>query len=94
MNSEFKPHLSARSLESEFREIVGRQHQQRAQKSWLRQIGKSLLSFLTGAQTVSIRERTHRGETQWVVYDPQQDVCKVFTSQQAVRIWLEQQKHL
>lgn len=53
--------------------------------------GLSLVNFLTGKQTLSVREkRLKSGERQWRVYDAHSDTHRVFDSEAAVRSWLEQ----
>ena len=77
-----------RSLETEFRQIVGKQPRQdsRRLKRWF----ASVIDFLTGAQPISIREKTLKnGLSQWVVYEASSDTRRVFDTAQAVCIWLE-----
>jgi len=55
------------------------------------QWGRALVNFLTGKQTLSIKEkRLQNGERQWHVYDAPSDTHRVFESEHAVRSWLEQ----
>lgn len=60
-------------------------------KSIWQQWGLSFVNFLTGKQTLSVREKILKhGERQWIVYDSRSDTRHVFDSEAAVRSWLEQ----
>ncbi|MEL7332402.1 MAG: hypothetical protein AAFN12_09130 [Cyanobacteria bacterium J06560_2] len=85
------------ALEAEFQQIIRRQHRnssdfsQNALKRWLVQAGRSVVAFLTGQQTLSIRSKVlSDGSTQWTVYDPFTQSRHVFGSRQAVCVWLEE----
>lgn len=85
------------SLAAEFQQVI---RQQKARPlgsgrqslgTWLKQAGLALVDFLTGTQSLSIRSKAlPNGCIQWIVYDPATDTRGVFTSEQAVRVWLEQ----
>ncbi|MBE9061907.1 hypothetical protein [cf. Phormidesmis sp. LEGE 11477] len=90
------------SLESEFQRIVSRQQSRpfaTKQQTWsnhpLKAIwartGQYLVDFLTGQQSLSIRQQTTTtGELQWIIYDPVTQTRLSFSSEQAVRVWLEE----
>lgn len=61
---------------------------------WLRDLLTALLKFLTGEQSLSIRTQKSDKGTQWIAYDALQNVRYVFTTEQALRIWLEQRHRL
>jgi hypothetical protein len=98
MQSHFSPHTSSNTLEGEFHQLI-RQRCQHSQpkRVILQTCAKLLLDFFTGQQTLSIRQRRRNGMVQWVVYDPRAnsraDSHRVFTSEQALRVWLEQRYH-
>jgi hypothetical protein len=59
--------------------------------SELNQWGHYLLDFVTGQQQLSIQEQVRaNGMVQWSVYDPHSHSRHMFTSELAVRAWLEQ----
>jgi hypothetical protein len=55
--------------------------------------GHYLLDFFTGQQRLSIRAQRRNGTLQWSVYDPQTQHHRLFSSQAAVRAWLEKRYH-
>ncbi|MEL6490348.1 MAG: hypothetical protein AAFV85_12040 [Cyanobacteria bacterium J06634_6] len=82
---------TAYSLEAEFEKIVQQKRGIGRLNGWFKQGLGSLLDFLTGQQTLSIRTEVLRdGTRRWTVYDPERNRRQVFYSQQAVRTWLEQ----
>jgi hypothetical protein len=87
-------HFSPNQLEAEFHQLL-RQRQKHSQpkRGILQACAKLLLDFFTGQQTLSIRQQRRNGAVQWIVYDPSADSRLVFTSEQAVRVWLEQRYH-
>ena len=96
MKSEFTPV----SLEVEFRQIVSYRQagnnlnqetrSNKQQTHWIREWLDQLLNFLTGSQTLSIRQRSlPNGRIQWIVYDPDANTALTFDTEQAVRVWLE-----
>ncbi|MGI8934174.1 hypothetical protein [Leptolyngbya sp. BC1307] len=86
MNSELTPG----SLEAEFCQVV-RQGRLRSRQKRIRQWAKAVIDFLTGQQTLSIRKQLSAdGTVQWMVYDPDSGSRRLFNSEQAVRVWLEQ----
>ncbi len=79
---------SSHSLESEFYRIVGSKAPARIPK--LKRCTQALVDFLTGAQTLSIREKMlANGTSQWIVYEASSDTRLVFDTEQDVRIWFE-----
>ena len=99
MQSEFKSHspavnsaiYPAISLEAEFRATLKRNHHRDKQpKRWFHY----LIEFLTGQSEPSIRtKQIADGSVQWIAYDPQSNQRRVFDSEQAVRVWLEQRHY-
>ncbi len=97
MKSEFAPN----PLETEFRQVCSRHpylaeadpkdHSDQPQGSWIKAGLHSLLDFFTGSQTLNIVQRSHAdGTVQWIVHDPDAKHPRIFDSEQAVRVWLEQ----
>lgn len=93
MNSDFNAKLAARSLEAEFTQVLRSRRKQEQFSNWKKRFVRSLINFLTGTQAISVREQIKNGSVQWTVYDPHREVRKVFYSEQAVRVWLEQRKN-
>ncbi|NJM96048.1 MAG: hypothetical protein HC800_01475 [Phormidesmis sp. RL_2_1] len=59
-------------------------------ESWLKQLGKHIVDFLTGQPTLAIRpQQLATGQVQWIVFNPHDNSRHVFTSEQALRAWLE-----
>ena len=89
MNSELTPG----NLEAEFCQVAHQSRLHSRQKRF-REWTKAVIDFLTGQQTLSIRKQLSAdGTIQWRVYDPDSDSCRLFNSEQAVRVWLEQRYH-
>jgi len=87
---------NSRSLEAEFHQIVTghsafkEKASSRQCQPWLKKWTRGLVDFLTGVQTLSIRERTRKdGTSQWLVYEAASDTRHVFDTEQDVRVWLE-----
>ena len=79
---------SSHSLESEFYRIVNGRALRRSQK--LKRWVQALVDFLTGAQSLSIREKMLKnGTSLWIVYEPISDTRLAFDTEQAVRVWIE-----
>ena len=97
MKSEFVPN----PLETEFRQVCSRHqplagaepkgYSDKPRSSWIKEWLHSLLNFLTGSQSLNIVQRSHAdGTVQWIVHDSDAKHPRVFDSEQAVRVWLEQ----
>ncbi len=60
-------------------------------QKWFKQWAQAVVDYLTGAQALSIRQKLCKdGSVQWIAYDPYTRSRHVFSSEQAVRVWLEQ----
>ena len=89
------------ALSAEFRQVCGRhQHlveagskdnSDKPHGSWIKAWLYNLLNFLTGEQTLNIVQRSHAdGTVQWIVHDLDAEYPRVFDSEQAVRVWLDE----
>ncbi|MEL6158116.1 MAG: hypothetical protein AAGJ95_13460 [Cyanobacteria bacterium J06554_11] len=88
---------SSNSLEAEFRQIIQRREINRRKTNRRKtiaaiasHIARALVDYLTGKDALSVRQKlTPNGDCQWIVYDPETRRRHVFTSQQDVRVWLD-----
>lgn len=86
------------SLETEFYQRLQQspllnEAQKPLPQKWFKHWATELLNYLTGTQTLSIRQKLcANGSAQWIAYDPNTNTRHVFSSEQAVRIWLEQRR--
>ena len=71
---------------------IARANQRRNSKARLnwQQLGRSLVTFLTGSSEPKIR-KTNQG---WHVFDPLSNQTLYFPTEQELRIWLEQRYSL
>jgi len=71
---------------------IARANQRRNSKARLnwQQLGRSLVTFLTGSSELQIR-KTNEG---WRVFDPISNQTLYFPTEQELRIWLEQRYSL
>ena len=60
---------------------------------WVKLAGKSLVNFLTDTQQLRIWTKSTRTDTLWFAYDPTTDQTISRTSEEGLRIWLEQRYH-
>ena len=60
---------------------------------WLKNVGQQLLHFLTGSQQLRIWTQDTKTGKVWRAYDPRNNQAFSSTSEQDLRVWLEQ-RHL
>lgn len=81
-----RPNISAKP--------VGKSPRLTAVKAWFGGLSANLIDALCGSQEPRIRQKIDRlGNRYYRVYDPVANAHYLFTSEEAVRVWLEQRYH-
>ena len=88
MRSDYYAWQDGQASSQEFQPPV-QKHSEKSSSTW-QTLGLRLMSYFSGSSEPQIRQRTYGDQLVWHVYDPVTQQETQFSSEQEVRIWLDQ----